>query len=403
MAFLGGMLLLRMEPSVLWHKNLRILVLILLTPFPFLPILASEDQRAKELDAILTKAVAPGQPGLAVLVKKDGQILYEKGFGARKSGNSAPVTPDTDFRLASVTKQFTAMAVMLLVHEGKLRYDSALTEIFPEFPTYGKTITIRHLLTHTSGLPDYEDVMERVEKFGAKRWSAEHQIQDQEVLALLEKETRGKFAPGTSWAYSNSGYVILGLIVAKVSGISYPEFLERRIFAPLQMRNTLAYQKEKNEIPQRSFGHSRERGRLVLTDQSSTSATLGDGGVYSNLVDLSKWDDALANYTLLSAEEMQTALTPVKLSDGREPHWPIAPDGDNLAPGKPVSYGFGWFLDSYPGHPRMWHSGTTIGFRNVIERFMLDRLTIVILCNRSDFDPTALAFNIFELYMESRK
>jgi CubicO group peptidase (beta-lactamase class C family) len=387
------------------QKKWRVLALLLITALPFPKLGAQENVRTKQLDAMLRKAVTPGQPGLAVLVKKDGRILFEKGYGVRKIRGIAPITPDTDFRLASVTKQFTAMAVMLLVRDGKLRYDTALTEIFPEFPVYGKAITVRHLLTHTSGLPDYEDLMERVDESRGKRWSAEHQIQDEEVLALLEKETRGKFAPGTSWAYSNSGYVVLGLIVAKVSAVPYPEFLERRIFTPLDMQNTLAYQKGKNEIPARAFGHGREHGKLILTDQSSTSATLGDGGVYSNLEDLSKWDRALANHTLLSAAEMQPALTAVKLADGSEPHWPAEPDGDNLAPGKSVSYGFGWFLNGYPGHPRMWHSGTTIGFRNVIERFTIhrDRLTIVILCNRADFDPTALALEIADLYFESGK
>jgi CubicO group peptidase (beta-lactamase class C family) len=387
-----------MCPRMKW----RILAVALITALPFSSLRAEEDARAKQLDAMLTKAVAPGQPGLAVLVKKDGHILFEKGYGVSKVGG-APDTPETDFRLASVTKQFTAMAVMLLVRDGKLRYDSTLTEIFPDFPAYGNAITVRQLLTHTSGLRDYEDLMELEEKSHGKHWPAERQIQDEEVLALLEKETRGKFAPGTSWAYSNSGYVLLGLIVAKVAGVPYAEFLERRVFTPLQMRNTLAYQKGKKEIPHRAFGHSRAHGKLILTDQSSTSATLGDGGVYSNLEDLSKWDDALANHALLSAEEKQAAFTPVKLADGREPHWPAKADGDNLAPGRPVSYGFGWFLDSYPGHPRMWHSGTTTGFRNVIERFTMDHLTIVILCNRSDFDPTVLAFKIAELYLGSGK
>jgi CubicO group peptidase (beta-lactamase class C family) len=385
------------------QKKWRVLALLLVTALPFPTPGAEENVRTKQLDALLRKTVTPGQPGLAVLVKKDGQILFEKGYGVRKIGGIAPITPETDFRLASVTKQFTAMAVMLLVRDGKLGYDTALTEIFPEFPVYGKAITVRHLLTHTSGLPDYEDLMDRVEKSRGKRWSVEHQIQDEEVLRLLEKETRGKFAPGTSWAYSNSGYVVLGLMVAKVSGVPYPEFLERRIFTPLHMQNTLAFEKGKNEIPMRAFGHSREHGKLILTDQSSTSATLGDSSVYSNLEDLSKWDDALANHTLLSAAEMQPALTAVKLADGSEPHWPAEPDGANLSPGKSVSYGFGWFLNGYPGHPRMWHSGTTIGFRNVIERFTMDHLTIAILCNRSDFDPMVLAFKVFDLYLEGGK
>ena len=385
------------------QTNRRILALVLMTALPYAALGADEDVRAKQLDAILAKAVTSGQPGLAVLVKKEGTVLFEKGYGLRRIKARAPITPDTDFRLASVTKQFTAMSVMLLERDGKLRYESTLTEIFPDFPAYGKAITIRHLLTHTSGLPDYEDLMDQEEKSHGKRWSPAHQIQDEEVLGLLEKQTRGKFAPGTSWAYSNSGYVVLGLIVAKASGVSYPEFLKRRILDPLHMQNTLAYQRGSKEIPHRAFGHSRERGKLILSDQSSTSATLGDGGVYSNLEDLSKWDEALGKHKLLSATEMQAALTPVKLADGREPHWPAQADGDNLAPGKPVSYGFGWFLDSYPGHPRMWHSGTTIGFRNVIERFTMDRLTIVILSNRADFDPTALALKIADIYLSGGK
>jgi CubicO group peptidase (beta-lactamase class C family) len=403
MLFTDGMLQRLVEPFMFSQANWRILALVLMTALPFAALGADEDAHAKQLDAILAKAVTSGQPGLAVLVKKEGTVLFEKGYGLRRIKARAPITPHTDFRLASVTKQFTAMSVMLLERDGKLRYESTLTEIFPDFPAYGKAITIRHLLTHTSGLPDYEDLMDQEEKSHGKRWSPARQIQDEEVLALLEKQTRGKFAPGTSWAYSNSGYVVLGLIVAKASGVSYPEFLKRRIFDPLHMQNTLAYQRGSKEIPRRAFGHSRERGKFILSDQSSTSATLGDGGVYSNLEDLSKWDEALGKHPLLSATKMQAALTPVKLADGREPHWPAQPDGDNLAPGKPVSYGFGWFLDSYPGHPRMWHSGTTIGFRNVIERFTTDHLTIVILSNRADFDPTALALKIADIYLGSEK
>src|SRR5205085_6165396 len=232
------------------------------------------------------------QPGLAVLVRHKGRTIYQRGFGVRDLRTRAPITPQTDFRLASCTKQFTAMAVMLLLHDGKLRYDTRLTDIFPDFPAYGKAITIRHLLNHSSGLPDYEELMEQ----SPTRWSETQQITDAEVLALLKSTTRGKFAPGTSWSYSNSGYVVLGLVVAKVSGQSFPDFLQARIFRPLKTNHTLAYVRGTNVVPNRAYGHSQEGGKFIPTDQSSTSATLGDGGVYSNLEDLARWDDALTHH-----------------------------------------------------------------------------------------------------------
>jgi CubicO group peptidase (beta-lactamase class C family) len=357
---------------------------------------SSVDSQAESIFSSITQENAPG---LAVLVRKDGRTLIEKGYGVRDLRTNAKIDQHTNFRLASFTKQFTAMAVMMLVHDGKLRYDQTLTEIFPDFPPYGKNITIRNLLNHTGGLPDYEDLMDAVEKVKGPLWSPEHQIQDAEVLKLLEKETKGKFLPGVSWSYSNSGYVVLGLVVAKASGQSYGDFLHARIFAPLHMDHTIVYQKGKNRVTNRAFGHSKEDGTLKETDQSSTSATLGDGGIYSNLDDLAKWDDALRNHTLLSAEAMAPALVPAKLANGSPTLWPTAPNDDNLHPGKPVSYGFGWFLDPYWGIPRMWHTGSTMGFRTVIERFTKDNLTIIILCNRTDLNPEALALKTADLYL----
>jgi CubicO group peptidase (beta-lactamase class C family) len=160
------------------------------------------------------------------------------------------------------------------------------------------------------------------------------------------------------------------------------------------MNHSVVYQKGINEVDRRAFGHSKEKDAFVQTDQSSTSATLGDGGIYSNVVDLAKWDEALQKHTLLSEEEMAPALSPVLLADGAQPHWPKDTDSDNLAPGKPVAYGYGWFLDPYEGHPRMWHSGSTMGFRTVIQRFPSDGLTIVILSNRTDLDAKALSEKI---------
>ena len=351
-------------------------------------------QADNSIDSILSAGTRPDAPGLAALVKDRGRILFEKGYGVRELSSDARIDPQTNFRLASFTKQFTATAIMLLVHDGKLQYDEHLTDIFPEFPAYGRAISIRQLLTHTSGLPDYEVLMEREEKARGPIWSAEHQIQDPEVLALLEKQTAGKFAPGTSWDYSNSGYVVLGLIIAKVAGMPYREFLYQKIFSSVGMNHTVVYQKGINEVTRRALGYTKEKDAFVETDQSATSATLGDGGIYSNVVDLGKWDEALQKHTLLSEKEMLSALTPVTLADGIEPHWSKHGDSENLAPGQPVSYGYGWFLDPYEGHPRMWHSGSTVGFRTVIERFPADNLTIIILSNRTDLAPAALAEKI---------
>ena len=322
-----------------------------------------------KMDSIFAPLADARSPGMAVLVRSHGRTVFERGYGVRDLRASARIDAQTDFRLASCTKQFTAMAVMLLVHDGKLQYGRTLGEIFPEFPAYGRAITVRQLLTHTSGLPDYEDLMDA-------SWSAAHQIQDREALELIDHRSAGKFAPGTSWEYSNSGYVLLGLIVEKISGEPFGQFLHGRIFAPLHMTRTLVFVNGENRVPNRAYGHTRESGGFAETDQSSTSATRGDGGVYSNLSDLAKWDDALTRHALLSEPEMAAALTPVTPA--------------NL-------YGFGWFLDPYQGHARMWHYGETIGFGAVIDRFTADQLTIVILCNRTDLDPAKLALQVADL------
>jgi len=343
------------------------------------------------VDAIFAPLTDAKSPGVAVLVRKDGKTIEQRGYGVRDLRTMTPIDGRTNFRLASFTKQFTAMAVMLLVGDGKLRYDESLTEIFSDFPDYGRTITVRHLLTHTGGLPDYEELMEN------GPWSETFQIQDKEVLTLL-KQGKPKFAAGTSWSYSNSGYVVLGSIVAKVSGMPLGEFWRQRIFAPLHMDRTLAYIKGSNTVPDRAFGHTKRAAAFVETDQSSSSATLGDGGIYSNLEDLAKWDEALEKHTLLAESKMKAALTPVRLADGSAARWPSAPGDDNLNPGKPVAYGFGWFLDAYNGRPRMWHEGSTRGFGTVIERFTTERLTIVLLCNRTDLDPIKLSLRVADLF-----
>ena len=362
------------------------------------PAATGEDDLSTQTSRIFSALADDKSPGLAVLVRKDGRTVFERGYGVRDLRSSAKIDPQTNFRLASCSKQFTAMSIMLLVHDGKLRYDDRLTDVFPDFPAYGKATTIRNLLNHTSGLPDYEELMAAAEKRkGAPIWTATHQIQDAEVLDLLEQEKTGKFTPAEQWSYSNSGYVVLGLVVAKISGKPFREFLRERIFAPLKMSQTVAYEKGQNEVTNRAYGHSKEGNTWKETDQSPTSATLGDGGIYSSLTDLAKWDEALVQHTLLSENEMRPALTSAQLTNGNQAQWPANSDRPQ---GTPVSYGFGWFLDPYRNHGRMWHYGDTIGFHTYIQRFPADRLTIIILCNRTDLDPESLAQQVAELFLQ---
>ena len=351
---------------------------------------AGAGNEAQQVEALFAGLVSDQEPGAAVLIVKDGRVVLEHGYGVMDLRTRHRIDAWTNFRLASVTKQFTAMAVMLLGRDGKLRYGDSLTDIFPDFPEYGRAITIRHLLYHTSGLPDYEDLMPPADPTLPME---QVQIKDAGVLDLLKRQKAGKFAPGTRWAYSNSGYVMLGLVVEKASGRAFAEFLRGRIFAPLKMTGTVAHESGNNDVPDRAYGHTMEDGRWRETDQSPTSATLGDGGVYSSLSDLLKWDEALRRHTLLSELEMRPALTPVRVSEGE----PTEPDGT------PAEYGFGWFLNPWNGHARMWHYGETAGFRTAIQRFTDDGLTVIVLCNRADLDARALAVQAAGLYLEGSR
>jgi CubicO group peptidase (beta-lactamase class C family) len=382
-------------------------------------VLASAQVSSSQIDAIFAPLKSSDAPGAAVLVVRNGRVAFHHGYGVTDLRTKTKIDAHTNFRLASFTKQFTAACIMLLAHDGKLHYDDHLTAFFPEFPEYGKPITVRNLLNHTSGLPDYEELLMKQ----YPNTPPEHvpQILDAGVLKLLEQQSSGEFPAGSKWEYSNSGYAVLAMIVEKVSGKPFGQFLHERIFAPLKMTSTLAYEKGENEVPNRAYGHSKKEetkkdeakgGQAKTaekrmdakpgdisktdeiwqeTDQSPTSAVLGDGGIYSSLVDLAKWDRALRDHTLLSAVEMQPALTPVEPTGGPA----------KFSDGATLSYGFGWFLDPYRGHKRMSHDGSTIGFRTTIQRFPDDALTIIILSNRSDQNPETLALKVADLYLAS--
>jgi CubicO group peptidase (beta-lactamase class C family) len=325
------------------------------------------------VDSLFSAYSGSTVPGASIEVIADGRVGLRRAYGMADLERRVAATPETDYRLASVSKQFTAMAVMLLATDGTLRYDQPVRDFLPELPAAARPVTIRHLLNHTSGLVDYEDLVPE---------SRTAQLDDRDVLGLLAAKDSVYFPAGTQYRYSNSGYVLLGLIVARASGRSFPEFLRTRIFQPLGMSATVAHVEGSDTVPRRAYGYSPRGGTFVQTDQSVTSATLGDGGIYSNVDDMQRWDQALERNTLVDSATMRLATAPPQLPAGAA-----------------TEYGFGWFVDQYRGLKRWRHTGETSGFRNAILRFPDRRLTIVILTNRSSGEPQALAERIADRFL----
>jgi len=311
-------------------------------------------------------------PGASVLVLRDGEPVVRAGYGMSDMEAHTPATATTNYRLASVTKQFTAASILLLAEDGRLKLDDRVRKWLPSLPKAAEPITIRHLLTHTSGLIDYEDVIPETFK---------PQLHDADVLRLLESQDRTYFKPGSSYRYSNSGYALLALIVERASGRTFATVLRERIFQPLGMSNTVAYEEGISTVSNRAFGHTQEQGRWNRTDQSQTSAVLGDGGIYSSIDDLAKWDAALYDGRLLRTNSLQAAFTPATHTDDPE-----------------VEYGFGWRITG----ETLWHSGETVGFRNVIVRYPKRHLTVVVLTNRNEPEPYRLALEIAKTAIASR-
>lgn len=328
---------------------------------------ASAPSREASVDSLMKRYEGDG-PGASLLVIRDGVPLVRRGYGFADLEHRVPASPQTDYRLASVSKQFTATAILLLAQDGKLSLDDRARRWLPSLPAAAGAITLRQLLSHQGGLIDYEDIMAADTRVP---------LRDKDVLALLAKTDHLYFAPGTSYRYSNGGYAMLALIVEQASGMPFQDFLRQRIFLPLGMTSTLAYVAEGPPVPHRAFGYSAEGGQWMRTDQSMTSSVLGDGGIYSSIDDLARWDAALYDNRLLSDASRKAAFTP----------WTATDDPT-------VEYGYGWRITG----ETLWHSGETIGFRNVIVRYPKRHLTVVLLTNRNDPEPYRTALAVGDLF-----
>lgn len=337
---------------------------------------AQSARRIAAVDSLMTEYARPNAPGASVLVVRDGQVDFARSYGLADVEHATPVRSETNFRLASVTKQFTATAVMLLAADGKLKFDDEIGAVLPTLPEFARHVTIRQLLHHTGGLPDYEDFVPDTQTA---------QVHDRDVPALIAHATSAKFAPGTRFAYSNTGYVLLALVVEQVSGQRFADFLHTRIFAPLGMKETVALEEGRSKVSHRAYGYTVDANGVRQTDQSNTSATLGDGGIYTSVVDLVKWNHAMERHTLVSAAAQKMAWTSGTLTDGRE-----------------TGYGFGWFVEHERGMLRVRHTGESRGFTNAILKYPERGLTVVVLTNRSGGTPGDIAQRIADLYLPTK-
>lgn len=326
------------------------------------------------IDPLFADFAAPGAPGAAVVVARGDSIVFACGYGLADVEHGVPVTSQTAFRLASVTKQFTAAAILTLVDVGKVGLDDRLGDLLAGVPAYARGVTVRQLLSHTSGVPDYEALLGKGDG---------PQVTDRDVLTLLHQAKQLYFPAGTSWRYSNSGYALLALIVERASGESFAQYVRHHIFDPAGMPNAVAHEEGVDTVVQRAYGHSRENGAWRRTDQNRTSAVLGDGGIYASAEELAHWSAALGRNAVLSAATFRAATTPARLSSGAL-----------------TSYGFGWFLDSFHGYRRERHEGDSIGFRTAIQRYPDENLTVIVLVNRGAAAIDALSDGVARVFLE---
>ena len=321
-------------------------------------ITAQTEESQKEIIDFLFKDYIGKKPSASFIIIKDGKIKKCQSFGYANLEKEIKATCNTNYRLASVTKQFTAMAIMKLISQGKLTYNTKLTEVLQDFPAYGKEITIRQLLNHRSGLIEYFKLYPK---------DSEQQIIDKDVLELLKKQDSTIFKPNKKFEYSNSGYALLAQIVEKTSGTSFKKFMDKEIFNPLKMKGSTVYVKDL-KIKNRAYGYKFNDSIYELKDQHGWSAVQGDGGIYSSVKDYYKWDQALYSNSIITQEELKPAFT----------NW------DENGINNKEGYGFGWGIMTKNNTKYLVHSGGSIGFKNFVLRIPSKNISVAILTNNDD-------------------
>ncbi len=341
---------------------------------------------ADAVDALFTWAT--NGPGAAVAVIDHGAVVFEKCYGWADVERKLPLTERSAFDLASVSKQFTALGIMILGERRQLSYDDSLCKFFPEFSPFGCRITVRHLLHHTSGLADYEKIFRDSGRIrldypkAAREPSDTFEPTSRDALEFIAREKKLRFEPGAKWEYSDSGYVVLAQIIEKVSGQSYAQFLRENVFLPAGMSNTVVYDQARPAIPRRAVSYGRSGNSFKRIDYTPLNLIYGDGNVNTTLEDMIQWDRALSTEKLVRAGALREAFRAGTLNNGTEAH-----------------YGFGWNVGRKYGMDFQAHGGSWVGFRSEIVRFPERRFAVIILSNAAFAQPAMLADQIEALYL----
>lgn len=351
----------------------------------------AEGLAADKIDALFAPWSKGHTPGAAVIVIQNGKVLFKKGYGLANLEAKKPITSDTSFLLGSVTKQFTAMAVMMLAERGRIKYDDSLSKFFPEFPPYAEKVTIRQLLNHTAGFPEYDELwvksglVDRDWPRSTATKPSSFEPTSKDALKLLSEQKELEFVPGQRWQYSNSGYVILAQIVEKVSGKTFSQFLQENIFHPLGMKRSLLYDETRPRVAKVATSYTLKDGTYKEIDYTPFNAIYGEDNIYSTVEDMYRWDRALYSERLVKTSTLKEAFTPGRLNNGTL-----------------TSYGFGWRVRKFLGLDEVWHGGSWLGFHNCILRFPDQRFTVVVLSNVAQLEPTVIASKISKIYLAAK-
>lgn len=331
--------------------------------------------RADKVDDFIKAEIEKRQiPGLSLMIIRDGKPVKSSAYGLSNLELKTQATLQTVYEIGSITKQFTAAGILLLQEEGKLSVDDKISKFFPEIPASWTNISVRHLLSHTSGIKSYTGLngFELTKKLTQKQFIA--------ALAPLPLE----FAPGEQYKYCNSGYSLLGYIIDNVSGKNYWEFLGERIFTPLEM-TTATNREPRVIVPNRASGYEFRNGKPINRDSDLTDV-FSAGAIVMTVGDLAKWNASLDTEKILNADSKKQMWTSGTLNNG-----------------KAHGYGFGWRIDSYQGHTNIGHSGATSGFTASLQRFPDDKLCVILLCNSDESNlATILARTVGSFYFEKK-